>query len=317
MPFSGFQLFPERASNLAGQVDAVFYTLVTVCGLITLLIAAAIVIFGVRYRHGSPAPRPRRQVTSLTTEIIWTGLTLAVFLGIFLWSAVVYYKMSRPPANAVEIHIIGKQWMWKAQHPNGRREIDELHIPAGQPVKLIMTSQDVIHSFFIPAFRTKQDVLPGRYTTEWFTPTKPGRYHLYCAEYCGMDHSGMGGWIYVMDPAEHARWLAQGNTGESIVAGGARLFQARGCSGCHGANAIVRAPPLEGVFGRPVALADSRTVLADEQYLRDSILLPQKEVVAGYAPVMPTFQGQLSDEELMQLIAYIKALTLPTGASTP
>ncbi|MEA3212565.1 MAG: cytochrome c oxidase subunit [Chthoniobacter sp.] len=303
-----WSLLPERASDIARSVDAIFYALLVVCGLVTAGVGAAVLYFCVRYRAGSPAKRPAGDQTSVALEIVWTSATLLVFLGIFVWAAVVYFRMSRPPANASEIHVVARQWMWKAQHPNGRREINELHLLLNRPVKLLMTSQDVIHDFFVPAFRTKQDVLPSRYTVEWFTPTRPGKYHLFCAEYCGLDHSRMGGWIYVLEPADYARWLAEQQSGESMVAAGARLFQARGCSGCHAPNATVRAPLLNGIYKKPVALADGTVAIADDQYLHDSILLPMKQITAGYAPVMPTFQGQLGEEEVMELIAYLKAL---------
>lgn len=303
-----FTLLPERASNIAQSVDAIFYSLLAVCGLVTAGIFVAVLYFCIRYRQGSPAKRSGRRNGSVGLEIAWTSATLLAFVAIFVWAAVVYFYMVRPPANAVEIHVVAKQWMWKAQHASGRREINELHLLVNQPVKLVMTSQDVIHDFFVPAFRTKQDVLPSRYTVEWFTPIKPGRYHLFCAEYCGMDHSRMGGWIHVLEPAAHARWMAQQQSGESIVAMGARLFQARGCSGCHSPNGAIRAPLLNGIYGNPVALSDGTTVIADDQYLHDSILQPYKQITAGYQPLMPTFQGQLSEEEVMALIAYIKEL---------
>ncbi|MHA3774124.1 cytochrome c oxidase subunit II [Verrucomicrobiota bacterium sgz303538] len=312
---SAFRLLPERASDIGRSVDFIFYALVIVCGLVAAGVCLAVLFFCFRYRRGSPAPRERHRVTSLWIEVGWTSATFLAFLGIFIWGAIVYFHMSKPPSNAVEVHIIGKQWMWKAQHPNGRREIDELHLLVGQPVKLIMTSQDVIHSYYIPAFRTKQDVLPDRYTTQWFTPTKPGTYHLFCAEYCGMDHSGMGGLVYVLEPVEYARWLAEQAPTESIVADGARLFTARGCSGCHAPNAAVRAPLLNGIYNKPVALANQTVVIADEQYLHDSILLPQKDITAGYDPVMPTYQGILSAEEIMQIVAYLKSLTDEKGTS--
>jgi cytochrome c oxidase subunit 2 len=227
---------------------------------------------------------------------------------IFVWAGWVYYRMSKPPANATEIQVVAKQWMWKAQHANGRREIDELHLVVGQPVKLLMTSQDVIHDFYVPAFRTKQDVLPGRYTAEWFTPTKVGLYHLFCAEYCGMNHSRMGGWIHVMEPEDYARWLAAGETSETLVATGARLFQSRGCAGCHSPNSAIHAPLLTNLYNHPVALSDGSVVTADEQYLHDSILLPNKQITAGYEPKMPTYQGQLGEEEVMALVAYLKSI---------
>ena len=217
--------------------------------------------------------------------------------------------MSKPPANADEIYVVGKQWMWKIQHADGRREINELHIPVGRPVKLVMTSQDVIHDFFVPAFRTKQDVVPGRYTTEWFTPTKPGKYHLFCSQYCGTNHATMGGWIYVMEPEEHARWLAQRHRPMSLAAQGERVFHTLGCSGCHAENSKIHAPLLlNGIYGKPVPLSDGTVVIADDQYLRDSILLPNKQIAAGYEPLMPTYQSQISEEDLTALIAYLKSL---------
>jgi cytochrome c oxidase subunit 2 len=312
--FFDFPFLPDRASDIGRSVDACFYALLVVCAMVTAGVCAAVVLFCVRYRRGSPASRVRHGGAPIGLEITWTSITLLAFIAIFFWAAIVYFRMSKPPDDAVEIHIVGKQWMWKAQHPNGRREINELHLLVGQTVKLVMTSQDVIHDFFVPAFRTKQDVLPGRYTMEWFTPIRPGTYHLFCAEYCGTDHSRMIGWVHVLEPAEHARWLSESDTGESIVAAGARLFQARGCSGCHSPNAVVRAPLLDGIYKNPIALSDKTVVLADDQYLHDSILLPNKQITAGYESVMPTYQGQLSEEEVMQLIAYIKALPGEKGA---
>jgi cytochrome c oxidase subunit 2 len=314
--FLAFALLPERASDHARSVDAIFYSLLALCGLIVLGISAAMLFFGIRYRLGSTALHQQSRARSLWIEVTWTSATFFAFLGIFIWGAAVYFHMSQPPANAVEIHVVGKQWMWKVQHPDGRREIDELHLLIGQPVKLVMTSQDVIHDFFVPAFRTKQDVLPDRYTTEWFTPTKTGRYHLFCAEYCGLDHSRMGGWVYVQEPEEYARWLAGQPAEESIVAAGARLFQARGCTGCHAPNSAVHAPRLEGLYRRPVALADRTVVIADDQYIHDSILLASKQITAGYENLMPTYQGQLTPEEVMALVAYVKSLS-PANPTPP
>jgi cytochrome c oxidase subunit 2 len=308
-PLLSFQLLPERASDLARSVDAIFWSLMALCGLVAAGICIAIVVCCVRYREESPAVHRRFGGSSLTLEIIWTSATLVAFVAIFFWASAVYVHMSRPPANAVEVHVVAKQWMWKAQHLDGRREIDELHLLLGQPVKLTMTSQDVIHDFFVPAFRTKQDVLPDRYTTEWFTPTKPGKYHLFCAEYCGLDHSRMGGWVYVLEPVEYARWLAGQPVGESIFAQGERLYRARGCSGCHEPHSAVHAPSLVGIYRKPVALADRSVVIADEQYLHDSILQPSKQITAGYENLMPTFAGQLTQEEVMALVAYIKGLS--------
>ena len=304
-----FPLLPERASDLARSVDAIFWSLIALCGFVAVGICVAIVVMCIRYREDSAAVHRRFTGSSLGLEITWTSATLVAFLVIFFWASAVYVHMSRPPANAVEVHVVAKQWMWKAQHLDGRREIDELHLLLGQPVRLTMTSQDVIHSFFVPAFRTKQDVLPDRYTTEWFTPTKPGRYHLFCAEYCGLDHSRMGGWVYVLEPADYARWLAGQPVVESIFAEGERLYRARGCSGCHERGSVVRAPSLAGIYRKPVALSDRSVVIADDQYLHDSILLPSKQITAGYENLMPTYAGQLTQEEVMALVAYIKGLS--------
>jgi cytochrome c oxidase subunit 2 len=301
-------LFPPQASNLAREVDWIFYTLTALCGAMTLLVLALVTLFCVRYRRGSPVSRARGRPGSLPWEIGWTLFPLLVFLAVFFWGAKTYFHMSKPPRDAVEINVVAKQWMWKIQHADGRREINELHIPVGRPVKLIMTSQDVIHDFYVPAFRTKEDVLPGRYTTEWFTPVKPGKYHLFCSQYCGLDHATMGGWIYVMEPGDHARWLAQSPAPESLAARGGRAYRSLGCGGCHAENSKIRAPRLEGIYGKPAPLADHTMVVVDDQYLRDSILLPNKQIAAGYAPVMPTFQNRISEEDLAAVIAYLKSL---------
>jgi cytochrome c oxidase subunit 2 len=296
------------ASDIGRSVDAIFWSLVGISGLIVLLVGALVVAFSILYRRGSRANRTPSGGSQNPIEIAWTVIPLIIFVGLFVWAGVLYYHMYRPPADALEIHVVGKQWMWKLQHPSGRAEINELHLPLNKPVSLVMISQDVIHSFFIPAFRIKHDVLPARYTRQWFTPTKPGIYHLFCAEYCGTDHSSMVGRVHVLEPSEYAKWLATGDTVESLVEAGRRLFLSRGCSGCHAVTSAIPAPLLDGIFGRPVGLSDGSTVIADDTYLRDSILLPNKQLVGGYEPVMPTFQGQLSEEEVMQLIAYLKSL---------
>jgi cytochrome c oxidase subunit 2 len=302
------RLFPKEASNLAPPVDHVFVALLALCSAVAFLVLVVALVFCIRYRRGSKANRTPPKGSPLRLEITWTIIPFFIFLGLFFWAADVFFAMSRPPADATEIYVVGKQWMWKIQHPDGRREINELHIPVGRPVKLVMTSQDVIHDFFVPDFRNKQDVVPGRYTTEWFKPTRPGRYHLFCSQYCGTDHSLMVGWVYVMEPAEHAKWLAGQPAPDSLVTMGERAFRTRGCSGCHAPNAAIRAPLLDGIFGKPVPLSDGTLVTADDQYLRDSILLPNKQIAAGYDPVMPTYQGQIGDEELNAIIAYLKSL---------
>ena len=302
------RLFPPSASNLAPQVDHIYLALLALCGLVALLVFVFIVFFCLRYRRGTKVDRTPPQGSPVPIEIAWTVIPLFIFFGIFFWAAEVFFGMSRPPADATEIYIVGKQWMWKIQHPDGRREINQLHLPVGQPVKLIMTSQDVIHDFFIPGFRSKQDVVPGRYTTEWFTPTQPGQYHIFCSQYCGTNHAQMVGTVYVQEPAEQARWLAQQPAPNSLVAIGERAFRTRGCSGCHAPNAAIRAPLLDGIYSKQIPLSDGTLTTANEQYLRDSILLPNKQISAGYQAVMPTFQGQISEEELNAIIAYLKSL---------
>ena len=306
-------LLPPAASTLAPRVDALFYAVLAVTGTVAIAITVLIVVFSIRYRAASTVMRtggpPRRQArVRRWLEITWTAIPLLLFLAAFGWAANLYVDRSTAPANAMEVAVVAKQWMWKLEHRNGVREIDELHVPRGVPVKLLLTSQDVIHSFFVPAFRVKQDVLPGRYTLLWFTATETGRFHLFCAEYCGTDHAGMRGGVVVMEPADFARWLAAQPPGTDMEQRGAALFRALGCSGCHGASAAVRAPDLAGVYGRPVPLADGTTVVADDRYLRDSILDPKKEVAAGYAPVMPSFAGQVSEEDILDLTAYLKSL---------
>jgi cytochrome c oxidase subunit 2 len=232
----------------------------------------------------------------------------------FAWGAKVYVNLERPPADAMVINVVGKQWMWKLQHPEGVREINTLHIPVGRPIKLVMTSQDVIHSFFVPAFRTKQDVLPGRYTTSWFEAKQKGRFHIFCAEYCGTDHSKMIGEVVAMEPAEYQAWLAGTVSDVPPAVAGEKLFYSYNCQTCHGQ----RAPTLAGLYNRRVRLADGSTVLADDNYIRESILNPAAKIVAGYpGSLMPTYQGQLTEDQLLELIAYIKSLnTASSGEGT-
>jgi cytochrome c oxidase subunit II len=305
---SSLPLFPEQASTFAERVDALYYYLLSVSGFFVLLIFALIFYFAVKYRRRSEGEQTPPILGSIPLEVAWIVIPFILVMIMFVWGASLYFTAFSPPANAMEIFVIGKQWMWKVQHPEGRREIDELHVPVGYPVKLTITSQDVIHSFYIPAFRIKMDAVPGRYTSTWFEASKTGTFHLFCAEYCGTPHAGMGGRVVVMKPSEYEQWLRTGAPEESLVAAGGRLFQQLGCSGCHSQNSIARAPLLDGVYGKPVPLQSGQVVLADESYIRDSILLPQKDVVAGYAPVMPPFQGRISEEELMQIIAYIRFL---------
>jgi cytochrome c oxidase subunit 2 len=306
--WSSFPLFPEQASTIAGRVDALYYYLLGVSGFFILLIFSLIFYFAIKYRRRSEGEQPPQISANLPLEVTWIIIPFILVMVMFGWGASLYFTAFTPPADALEIFVVGKQWMWKVQHPDGRREIDELHVPLGYPVKLTITSQDVIHSFYIPAFRIKMDAVPGRYTSIWFEASKTGTFHLFCAEYCGTAHAGMVGRVVVMRPSEYEQWLRTGAPEEALVAAGGRLFQQLGCSGCHSPHSIVRAPLLDGIYGRPVPLQSGQVVVADESYIRDSILLPQKDVAAGYAPVMPSFQGRISEEELLQIITYIRFL---------
>ena len=241
-------------------------------------------------------------------EVGWTLIPTIIAIGIFAWGAAIYVNYRIPPKDTLDIYVIGKQWMWKLQQPNGRKEINELHVPLNRNVKLIMGSEDVIHDFYVPAFRVKMDVVPGRYNTMWFRPTKTGKYHFFCSQYCGTNHAVMGGWVTVMEPAEYAAWLSGESGDVNPAAAGERLFSQLACNTCHIANGTGRAPSLNGVFGANVLLADGSTVVANEAYIRESILQPNAKIVAGYLPVMPTFQGLVTEEQILNLTAYIKSL---------
>ncbi len=314
--FDNFPLWPQQASTTAGNVDALFIFLLIVSGLMTLLIFVAVVYFAARYRHRKGVLAEQVE-GSTPLELTWSIIPLGVFMVIFAWGAVVYFKSRTPPRDATEVYVVAKQWMWKLEHAEGQREINELHVPVGRDVKLIMTSQDVIHSFFVPAFRMKQDVLPGRYTVAWFRATKPGTYHLFCTQYCGSQHSGMIGSIIVQEPAQYEAWMSGGTTGP-LSATGEKIFAELGCVTCHRTDSQGRGPNLQGVFGKPVLLQDGRTVTADENYIRESILDPGAKVVNGFKPVMPTFQGLVSEEQLNALVAYVKSMAQPgqAGAGT-
>jgi cytochrome c oxidase subunit 2 len=307
-------LFPEQASTIAPDVDHLLYFLLAVAVFFTVLIFTCILYFAIRYRRRSEQELPRVFHTGLTLEIVWSVIPFGLTMIMFTWGASIFFQESRPPNNAIDIYVVGKQWMWKLQHMEGRREINELHVPMGRAVKLTMTSEDVIHSFFVPNFRVKQDVVPGRYSTLWFEPTKPGKYHLFCAEYCGTKHSGMIGWIYVMEPQDYENWLSGGAPQGSMADAGHKLFEDLACSNCHKSDGSGRCPTLVGVFGRNVQLTGGGTVKADEAYIRESILQPAAKVVAGYQPIMPTFQGLVTEEGILQLIEYIKSQAPKPGA---
>ena len=309
MESSWFKLAPEATSTLAGKVDAVYFYLSGVTLFFTLLIFSVLIFFVIRYRRRTPYEIPRPVAGSHRLEMLWTVIPFMIAMSMFVWGAQIYFDQVRNPRDTSEIYVVGKQWMWKIQHTTGQREINELHVPVGRKIRLIMTSEDAIHSFYIPAFRLKTDVLPGRYTDEWFEATKPGTYHLFCAEYCGMNHSRMIGSVVVMEPAEFDNWLS-GNAGQLAPAvAGQQLFQSLGCVSCHGANGEGgRGPELAGLFGKQVLLSNGQTIRADEAYFRESVLNPQAKIVAGYGPIMPTFQGQVSEDQLLQLMAFIKSI---------
>jgi cytochrome c oxidase subunit 2 len=302
-----FRLFPDQASTFAWQVDALYLFLLGVSVFFSLLIFASLVYLGIKYRR-RPGSRSAEVQSSMKLEAVWTAIPAALTMVMFAWGSSLYLNESLPPAGAEEVFVVGQQWMWKVQHSNGRREINELHVPVGRPVKLTLTSQDVIHSFYVPAFRVKQDAVPGTYRTLWFEATLPGEYHLFCAEYCGTSHSRMIGRVVVMRDVDYQTWLGSG-TERPPAESGKQLFTDFDCVSCHASGARENAPVLGGRYGKQVVLEDGRTVLFDETYIRESIVDPQAKIVQGFAPRMPSFRGQLSEEQLMALIAYIKSLT--------
>ena len=311
---SNFPLWPSRASTMAGNVDALYVFLVLISAFMCAAIFTLILVFAIRFRR-RPGVEAEQIEGSHKLEITWSVVPLFVFLFIFSWGAFVYFQERTPPRGASTVYVVAKQWMWKIQHEEGVREINQLHVPVGRDVKLLMTSQDVIHSFYVPAFRLKQDVLPGRYTTLWFKATKPGTYHLFCAEYCGTQHSGMVGDVVVMDPAEYQAWLGGSIGAGNMASAGEALFQQLGCSTCHRSDTQGRGPDLNGVFGSKVMLADGTTLVADEAYVRESILVPTAKVVNGFKPVMPPFQGLVNEEQLNALVAYVKSLSKPANGA--
>jgi cytochrome c oxidase subunit 2 len=314
--FAEVPLFPEQASTTAQHVDALFIFLCIVCGGMALSIAGLVIFFAFKFRRRAEDERTPRILGNNRLEWFWTIAPLFVFLVMFLWGAKIYTSLAMPPQDAPEIFVVGKQWMWKIQHPDGQREINTLHIPVDQPVKLILTSEDVIHDFFVPAFRTKIDVIPGRYVQIWFQPTKVGRYNLFCSQYCGTGHSKMvgipseekGEGIIVMEREGYREWLDSQSATGSLADQGRQLFLKFQCITCHSADSAARAPVLEGLYGRTVALKNGRTVVADDAYLRESILYPEAKVAQGWEPIMPTFKGQADEEDLLKLLAYLKSL---------
>lgn len=318
---AAIRFFPDQASSMAQRVDGLYFYLLGISGFFSLLIFTLVIYFAVKYRRRSeddPPPPQMRDVLSL--EIAWILVPLVLVMIAFFWGASVYVAMARPPQDALDIFVVGRQWMWKFQHPDGQREINQLHVPLGRPVKLTMASEDVIHSFFIPAFRIKHDVVPGFYTTIWFEATRTGRFHLFCAEYCGTQHAGMIGQVVVLEPRQYEDWLSGAVAGPETAAGtpadrGQRLFQDLGCRTCHFPDRQGIGPMLSGLFGTQQRLQSGETITVDENYIRESILDPQAKIVAGFQPLMPPYRGRVNEEELMQLTAYIKSLGQTGGPS--
>jgi cytochrome c oxidase subunit 2 len=293
---------------MAGRVDSLYFFLLAISAFFSLLIAGLIVFYAVKYHRRSPGAVGISIHGGMILELTWTIVPLIITMVIFVWSASVFFAITHAPDDALNIYVVGKQWMWKFQHLDGQREINELHVPVERNIRLIATSEDVIHDVFVPAFRLKVDVIPGRYVTLWFRATKPGRYHLFCAEYCGTKHSGMTGEVIVMGPADYQAWLSGGTAGGSLADAGQKLFADLACNTCHRPDAQGRGPVLDGLLGKTVSLQSGGTIVADEAYLRESILNPSAKVTAGYQPIMPTFQGLVSEDQLLQLIEYIKSL---------
>jgi cytochrome c oxidase subunit II len=310
-------LFPDQASTFAWQVDGLYFYLILISVVFTIPIVAAIFYFSIRYRETEKFAVPDEIHGSMALEATWSVIPFIISMTIFLGGAILFYEQYRPPADSMEIYVVGKQWMWKFQHGTGQREINELHIPIGRNIKLTMTTEDVLHDVYIPAFRTKADVVPGRYSYIWFNATKPGKYHLYCAEYCGLNHSGMGGWVYVMEQRDYDNWLSGNTSNQTPVEAGKDLFENKlGCASCHAGGPQQRGAKLENLFGTDVKLTTGDTVKADENYIRNSILNPASQIVEGYQPIMPTFKGQVTEDQLNNLVAYIKSLSKNTTTTS-
>jgi cytochrome c oxidase subunit II len=303
-----FAIIPPEASKIAPQVDAllVFMTLVSLVGLV--LVGLLVTAFSIMYRRDKNPVATQIEGSTLL-EATWTIIPLGLFLVMFVWGSVLYFRIYTPPPNAMNIYVVGKQWMWKAEHPGGQHEINSLHVPTGRPIQITLISQDVFHSFSIPAFRVKREAIPGRYTTVWFEATTPGAYHLFCTQYCGTQHSGMVGEVDVLTPEDYKKWLASSTSGVSLAQNGERLFASLSCNACHNGQPDSRGPSLADVYGSKLMLTTGQPILVDEAYLRQAILNPSQHITQGYAPIMPTYQGQISEEGLISLVEYIKNLS--------
>jgi len=305
---SGLPFWPHAASAYAAEIDHLALAFTVLIVLLSAPVFFLMIAFAVKYRRGRTADRRHPVNSRVGFEISWAVIPFVAMLVFYVWSTRLYFQQHHPPSNALEIQVVAKQWMWKFQHPGGQREINELHVPIGRPILLTLASQDVIHDLYVPALRLKQDVVPGRYTSLWFNADTVGSYRLQCSQFCGADHAVMGGYLHLLSPSDYARWLEQAGTDMTLAAQGAALFRTRGCSGCHGAAATVKAPSLAGLFGHEVPLSDGSVVTADAQYIRDSILMPHAQVAAGYPDIMPTFQNVLREDDVLKLVAYIKSL---------
>ncbi|GAB4456584.1 MAG: cytochrome c oxidase subunit II [Armatimonadaceae bacterium] len=324
-PINEAPFVAPAASTYAEEVDRLFFALTALTVLFTAAVGIFLLVLAVRYRKGNNVDRSRPVSHNTTLEIAWSVGPLLLALGIFVWSTKLFAQVYAAPNNAKEVFVIGKQWMWHMQHANGIRENNELHVPVGEPVKLTMISQDVIHAFFVPEFRMQRQVEPGHYTTMWFTPTKVGKYHLYCNMYCGTQHSEMGGWVYVMSKSDYAEWAASGGAkpvatggystptgGLTMAQAGAALYQQYQCVSCHSPGAVKRGrgPSLVGIYGKPRQLANGKTVVADDAYLRNVLYYPEEYMLAGWPQGMPTYKGVLTEEQVLQINAYIKSLSV-------
>jgi cytochrome c oxidase subunit 2 len=305
---TNFAIIPPEASTQAPEVDAllVFMTLVSLVGLV--LVGLLITGFSILYRRDKNPVATQIEGSTLL-EATWTIIPLGLFLVMFVWGSILYFRIYTPPPNAMNIYVVGKQWMWKAEHPGGQHEINSLHVPIHQPIQITLISQDVFHSFSIPAFRVKREAIPGRYTTVWFNATQVGTYHLFCTQYCGTSHSAMIGDVTVLTADDYKKWLAESTSGVSLAQNGERLFASLSCNACHNGQPDARGPSLAEVYGSKLMLTSGQPVLVDDAYLRQAILNPSSHITQGYAPIMPTYQGQISEEGLISLVEYIKNLS--------
>ena len=313
----------REASPIAGEVDWLIASLLVISLAVLALVMGLMLLYVVRYRHDSGLDRGKVQQKTWRIEVGWTTATLVAFFGLFIWGADLFVREYAPHANALTINVIGKQWMWKVEYPGGQREINQLHIPVGRDVQLLLTSEDVIHDFGLPEFRLKRDVVPGRLEALWLHADTTGTYHMFCDQFCGTDHASMIGSVVVLSQPDYQDWLEKSDTSAGLVAEGHELFIRNGCSGCHqnglsGGGGTVRAPSLNGLYMSPVPLSDGSSVIADDRYIHDSILFPAEQIVASYQNQMPSFNKVIGEDDLMNIIAYIKSLgPQVTPASAP